>query len=104
MGPAYTLCEAGGGAAEKASTASQPSERRSLSAELTGVGIFVQRGWQGHRGPKLQYKEQECRLVSHHGRAEGACTLGWGLGDPLRLDQKKPVDWNGISSALCRRS
>ena len=29
--------------------------------------------------------------------------MGWGLGYRLSLDQKKPVDWKGISFALHKR-
>lgn len=29
--------------------------------------------------------------------------MGWGLGYPLSPDQKKPVDWKGISFALHKR-
>lgn len=29
--------------------------------------------------------------------------MGWGLGYPLSQDQKKPLDWKGISFALCNR-
>lgn len=61
------------------------------------------RAWQSHRGLKLQGKEQACGWFSHHGRKERTCRLGWGLGYPLSPDQKKPVDWKGISFALHKR-
>lgn len=54
-------------------------------------------------GLKLQGKEQACGWFNHHGTKERTCRLGWGLGYPLSLDQKKPVDWKGISFALHKR-